>query len=105
MSRPGPSSLACALATGLPSTSWLTGLPSFRLNGSATVPTSPTAKNVADSTATYNPLMQQHQLPRLGIVGAGVMAEALIAGVVERKLIPAAHVIASHPRDERREEL
>jgi pyrroline-5-carboxylate reductase len=49
--------------------------------------------------------MHQHQLPRLGIVGAGVMAEALIAGVIERGLIKPQDIIASHPRPERREEL
>jgi pyrroline-5-carboxylate reductase len=49
--------------------------------------------------------MQQHQLPRLGIVGAGVMAEALIAGVIERGLAKSSDIIASHPRGERREEL
>ncbi|MEO6797509.1 MAG: pyrroline-5-carboxylate reductase [Candidatus Dormibacter sp.] len=41
----------------------------------------------------------------LGVVGAGVMAEAVIAGVLERKLIPASSIIASHPRADRRQEL
>jgi pyrroline-5-carboxylate reductase len=41
----------------------------------------------------------------LGVVGAGVMAEAIIAGVLERQLIPARSIIASHPRPERRREL
>src|SRR5438876_11111963 len=34
----------------------------------------------------------------LSVIGAGVMAEAIIAGVLERKLVPAASIIASHPR-------
>lgn len=41
----------------------------------------------------------------LGVVGAGVMAEAIVAGVLERHLIPATSIIASHPRPERRREL
>jgi pyrroline-5-carboxylate reductase len=42
---------------------------------------------------------------RLGIVGAGVMAEAVLAGLLQRQLIDAAHVVCSHPREERRREL
>src|SRR5438046_6191305 len=38
----------------------------------------------------------------LSVIGAGVMAEAIIAGVLERKLVPAASIIASHPRADRR---
>ena len=41
----------------------------------------------------------------LSVVGAGVMAEAIIAGVLERELVPAGSVIASHPRADRREAL
>ena len=41
----------------------------------------------------------------LGVVGAGVMAEAVIAGVLARELIPASSVIASHPRSDRRRAL
>src|SRR5437879_13289236 len=41
----------------------------------------------------------------LGVIGAGVMAEAIIAGVLERKLVSAASVIASHPRADRRHAL
>src|SRR6202795_1620132 len=41
----------------------------------------------------------------LSVVGAGVMAEAIIAGVLERKLVPASSVIASHPRADRRHAL
>ena len=41
----------------------------------------------------------------LGVVGTGVMAEAVIAGVLERNLIPASSIIASHPRADRRKEL
>jgi len=38
----------------------------------------------------------------LGVVGAGVMAEAMIAGVLERKLLDPSAIIASHPRADRR---
>jgi pyrroline-5-carboxylate reductase len=42
---------------------------------------------------------------RLGIVGAGVMAEAMLAGLLERDLIEARNVICTHPRLARREAL
>ena len=41
---------------------------------------------------------------RVGIVGAGVMAEAIIAGLVANRADPAG-ILASHPRRERREVL
>ena len=41
----------------------------------------------------------------LGVVGTGVMAEAVVAGVLARKLIPASSIIASHPRADRRKAL
>jgi len=41
----------------------------------------------------------------LGVIGAGVMAEAVIAGVLERQLIPASGIVASHPRADRRKAL
>ncbi len=42
---------------------------------------------------------------RLGIVGTGVMAEAMLAGLLERDLVPARNVICTHPRAARREAL
>jgi pyrroline-5-carboxylate reductase len=42
---------------------------------------------------------------RLAFVGAGVMAEAMIAGLLARKLVAPAQVAGSHPRPVRREEL
>ena len=42
---------------------------------------------------------------RLAVIGAGAMGEAMLAGLVDRRLIDAANVIASHPRAERREAL
>src|SRR5256884_1709589 len=41
----------------------------------------------------------------LSVVGAGVMAEAIIAGVVEAKVVPSGSIIASHPREDRRRAL
>src|SRR5260370_42458606 len=42
---------------------------------------------------------------KLSVIGAGVMAEAIIAGVLERNLLPAGSIIASHPRADRRHAL
>lgn len=41
----------------------------------------------------------------LGVVGAGAMGEAMLAGLVDRKLIDPGRVTASHPRAERRDAL
>lgn len=42
---------------------------------------------------------------QVGIVGAGVMAEAMIAGLLADHALSAEHLVASHPRRERREAL
>ncbi|MGI8643293.1 MAG: pyrroline-5-carboxylate reductase [Thermomicrobiales bacterium] len=42
---------------------------------------------------------------RVAIVGAGVMAESMIAGLLAREMIQPGRITASHPRPERREEL
>jgi pyrroline-5-carboxylate reductase len=42
---------------------------------------------------------------RLAVVGAGAMGEAMIAGLVGRRLVDPSQVTCSHPRAERREEL
>jgi pyrroline-5-carboxylate reductase len=42
---------------------------------------------------------------RVGIVGAGVMAEAMITGLVADRAVEAASLVASHPRRERRDAL
>ncbi len=42
---------------------------------------------------------------RVGIVGAGVMAEAIIAGLVADRAVTASALVASHPRRERRDAL
>jgi pyrroline-5-carboxylate reductase len=42
---------------------------------------------------------------RVGIVGAGVMAEAMINGLLADHALPPDHMVASHPRRDRREAL
>jgi pyrroline-5-carboxylate reductase len=42
---------------------------------------------------------------QLSFVGVGVMAEAMIAGLLRRQLVERAQVVGSHPRAARREEL
>ncbi len=41
----------------------------------------------------------------IATVGSGVMAEAMIAGVLRGRLVEPSQIVASHPRAERREEL
>jgi pyrroline-5-carboxylate reductase len=42
---------------------------------------------------------------RLAFVGAGVMAESMIAGLLKNAMVPPGHVVASHPREQRRQKL
>jgi pyrroline-5-carboxylate reductase len=42
---------------------------------------------------------------RLGFVGCGVMAESMIAGLLNQKLVESSQITGSHPRDTRRSEL
>jgi pyrroline-5-carboxylate reductase len=42
---------------------------------------------------------------RIGVVGAGAMAEAMVAGMLARGVVEAAQVCCSHPREERRRTL
>src|SRR5688500_18421881 len=39
---------------------------------------------------------------RLAFVGAGVMAEAMIAGLLARELVEPGQIVVSHPRHDRR---
>jgi pyrroline-5-carboxylate reductase len=41
----------------------------------------------------------------IATVGSGVMAEAMIAGLLRGELVDPQHVVASHPRSERRDQL
>lgn len=51
--------------------------------------------------ATPNPL----HAAQLSFVGVGVMAEAMIAGLLRRQLVERSQIVGSHPRPARREEL
>ncbi|MDQ3225965.1 MAG: pyrroline-5-carboxylate reductase [Chloroflexota bacterium] len=51
-----------------------------------------------DLLATDNPLAGA----RIAFVGAGVMAESMIAGLLKKVMIPVDHIIVSHPREDRR---
>jgi pyrroline-5-carboxylate reductase len=42
---------------------------------------------------------------RLAFIGCGVMAEAIIAGLLRQKLVGPDQIVASHPRQARREEM
>jgi len=42
---------------------------------------------------------------RIAIVGSGVMAEAMIGGLLRDRIVEPSQLVASHPRSERREEL
>ena len=42
---------------------------------------------------------------KLAFIGCGVMAEAIIAGLLRKQLVTAGQIVGSHPRAERREEL
>lgn len=45
------------------------------------------------------------QIRRVAFIGAGAMAEAMIAGILRRAVVAPAHISASHPRPARRAEL
>ena len=57
--------------------------------------------NITPPPPSANPLRGA----RLSFVGVGVMAEAMIAGLLRRQLAERAQVVGSHPRAARREEL
>ena len=42
---------------------------------------------------------------RIGVVGCGVMAEAMLAGLLAKGLVAPDHVVCSHPREDRRADL
>src|SRR5215218_8188319 len=42
---------------------------------------------------------------QLSFIGVGVMAEAVIAGLLRRQLVTRAQIVGSHPRPARRDEL
>ena len=56
---------------------------------------------MATETIETNPLSNC----RLAFIGCGVMAEAIIAGLLRRKLVGPEQIVGSHPRVARREEM
>lgn len=42
---------------------------------------------------------------RIGIIGAGVMAESIVSGLLARGMVTPSQVVASHPREDRRVQL
>src|SRR5918911_5736334 len=56
---------------------------------------------MATETPDVNPLSNC----RLAFIGCGVMAEAIIAGLLRKKLVGPDQIVGSHPRQARREEL
>ena len=61
-------------------------------------PSSPTDQ---DLSVAVEPPLRLH----LGVVGTGTMAQAMIAGLLDRGLVPADRILCSHPRPGRRERL
>ena len=59
------------------------------------------ATDEVDASHTINALSGA----RIAFIGAGVMAESMIAGLLKRGLVPAQHVVASHPREDQRRKL
>jgi pyrroline-5-carboxylate reductase len=57
--------------------------------------------NTPQQAAPANPLRGA----QLSFVGVGVMAEAMIAGLLRRQLVGRAQIVGSHPRATRRDEL
>lgn len=57
------------------------------------------------ATGGYTRPMSPLTKRTIATVGSGVMAEAMIAGLLRGKLVEPGQVIASHPRPERREQL
>lgn len=42
---------------------------------------------------------------KLAFVGCGMMGEAMVKGLLKKRLVPVGSLVASHPREDRREEL
>ena len=56
---------------------------------------------MATETPDVNPLSNC----RLAFIGCGVMAEAIVAGLLRKKLVGPDQIVGSHPREARREEM
>lgn len=58
-----------------------------------------------DSFVVISTMTNPLATTRFSFIGAGVMAESIIAGLLRKDLVTANQIIASHPRTARREEL
>lgn len=58
-----------------------------------------------ESTALSEGMDNPLHTTRLSFIGCGVMAEAIIAGLLRQRLVTPAQITGSHPRPARREEL
>lgn len=58
-------------------------------------------------TEAVNPEVNNNPLSgaRLAFIGCGIMAEAIMAGLLRKQLVTAEQVVGSHPRSARRDEL
>lgn len=54
---------------------------------------------------SYNHVMENKADMKLSFIGCGVMAESIVAGLLRNGIVEAAHISASHPRENRRAEL
>lgn len=54
-----------------------------------------------DASKASNPLSEA----RIAFIGAGVMAESMIAGLLKRGMVPPGRIVASHPREDQRRKL
>jgi pyrroline-5-carboxylate reductase len=57
------------------------------------------------SSQTEAPAASTLENARLAFIGCGVMAEAIIAGMLRKQLVKPAQIVGSHPRAARRDEL
>jgi pyrroline-5-carboxylate reductase len=58
-----------------------------------------------ESTLSTGNQMNPLQTARLSFIGCGVMAEAMLAGLLRQRLVTPSQITGSHPRAARREEL
>ena len=61
-----------------------------------------TARSMADVQAQAQRIEERTTALRVGFIGAGIMAEAIIRGLITRGVVAAHDVVASAPRPERR---
>ena len=67
---------------------------------------SPANKNMSETNfRNSDEVRKPLEGARLAFIGCGVMAEAIIAGLLRNKLVSAQQIVGSHPRAARREEL